>query len=399
MSATGQESQTARALLETVVEHLASIYRPSCSPGEREAAEWIAERLNALETPARVEPEAAYASYWWTLATWCGLGVLAGIVGTSRRWLGVLLGLASGAGIADEISNGRRPLRPVLLRRQTAWNVIGEGGDPSADRTLVLLAHHDAPHSGLVFDQTLQRKAGERWPDLIERTDTAIPIWAPVFGPPFLIALGLLLRRPRLVSLATLFGIGSTAAFLDIARRPAVPGANDNLSGVAAMVAVAAALRERPVSGLRVLFVSCGAEESLQEGIRPFMQRHSAQLPVETTSFLNLETVGSPRLALLEGEGPMFMEDYHGGLSDFVAETAERAGIALRRGLRARASTDSIIPSRAGYETATICSVDRNKALSNYHWPSDIPANLDYETVDAAARLAEAVVRRLAEER
>ena len=30
-----------------MIEHLAAIERPPCSPGEREAAEWLAERLRA----------------------------------------------------------------------------------------------------------------------------------------------------------------------------------------------------------------------------------------------------------------------------------------------------------------------------------------------------------------
>jgi len=55
-----------------------------------------------------------------------------------------------------------------------------------------------------------------------------------------------------------------------------------------------------------------------------------------------------------------------------------------------------VIPSRAGYPTATIASMDRYKALSNYHKMSDTPENVNYRTVFQALTLSEAVARELA---
>jgi Zn-dependent M28 family amino/carboxypeptidase len=187
------------------------------------------------------------------------------------------------------------------------------------------------------------------------------------------------------------------ASMADIARSPTVPGANDNLSGVAGLVRLAELLSERPVTGLRVLLVSCGAEESLQDGIRGFLSRHAGELPRERTWVLNLETIGSPKLALLEGEGPLVMRDYADpGFRDLVARCAERAGQPLERDLRSRASTDSVITSRAGYPTAVLSSVTAWRSLANYHWPSDVPENLDYGTAAAAVDVAYAVAEALA---
>src|SRR5207237_7753453 len=109
---------------------------------------------------------------------------------------------------------------------------------------------------------------------------------------------------------------------------------------------------ERPPEGLQLLLLSCGAEESLQEGVRGFVARHAEGLARDRTWFLNLETVGSPRLIMLEGEGPIWMEDYTDpGFRHLVERCAAAAGVALERGFRARASTDSVIPSRTGYPT------------------------------------------------
>ncbi|MDQ6914578.1 MAG: M28 family peptidase, partial [Actinomycetota bacterium] len=259
---------------------------------------------------------------------------------------------------------------------------------------VVLLAHHDAAPTGRIFDPRFQRWLGRSFPGIVERIDTALPLWWPVVGAPAAIAYGAT-RGRRAATVTGVAGcLGAAAAFADIARSPIVPGANDNLTGVAALLAVGARLGERPEPGVRVLLVSCGSEETLQGGIRGFAARHFPALDRERTSFLNLETVGSPRLVLLEGEGPLVMEDYTDRtFRDLVARAAEGAGVRMRRGMRARSSTDSVVPSRARFPTATLTSVDRDKLLSNYHLMSDTPENVRYETVADAVAVTEAVVR------
>jgi hypothetical protein len=129
----------------------------------------------------------------------------------------------------------------------------------------------------------------------------------------------------------------------------------------------------------------------------PYVRDRLRALDPRRTWVLNLDSVGSPNLVMLEGEGPVVMEDYsEPAFRDLVAGVAERAGVPLRRGMRARASTDSVIPSRAGYPTAGLASVDQHKLISNYHQLSDVPENVDYATVAHATTLTEALARELA---
>ena len=103
------------------------------------------------------------------------------------------------------------------------------------------------------------------------------------------------------------------------------------------LVAVAEALEREPVAGVRVVLASCGAEEILQGGIHGFAARHLAGMDRERTWVLNLDSVGSPELALLEGEGELVMEDFFDrGWRDLIVRVAEREGIPMRRGLRSR---------------------------------------------------------------
>jgi Peptidase family M28 len=385
--------------LRETIEALAPIERRPTSPGEREAAEWIAERLRALGCEAQIEEERAYSNYARPMAAMMGMGAAAGMAALGRvRLPAALLATGAAAGIAEDAANGPRLFRRATMSKQPTWNVVAHAGDRDAERTVVVLAHHDAAPTGRVFDQTAHRLLGRTFPGVIEHTDTSIPLWWPVVGAPSLVASAALRgRRARALTGLALCLVG-VAAFSDIGRDRIVPGASDNLSGVAVVVALAAAFQDRPLEGARVLLVSCGSEEVLQGGIHGFMERHSPSLAPERTWFLNFDTLGGPKLVMLEGEGPFLMEDYTDlEFRNLVARVAEETSILLRRGMRSRNSTDSLIPSRARYRTATFASMDRDKAQPHYHLMTDTPENVDYATVARAADLGEAIIRALAD--
>jgi Zn-dependent M28 family amino/carboxypeptidase len=392
-------SPLGEATLREVVEALAPIERRAGEAGEQQAAQWIAERLRGAGCEAAVEAEEFLDGYAEVMRALSAASLGAGVAALASGPLRRLAGLAAAAvtvAIADDVSNGPRLFRRVRAKPKTTWNVVGACGAP-ADRTLVVLAHHDAAPTGAIFDPTFQAWLGETFPGLVERIDTSFPLWWALLGAPLLVASGALRGRRRQLGAGIAGSAVALATFADIARSPIVPGANDNLAAVAVLVGLAERLRAEPIDGLRVLLASCGAEEVIQGGIYGFARRHFPQLDRDRTWFLNLETVGSPKLVMLEGEGPVVMEDYFDrSFRDLVERAAIQAGAPLQRGLRARNSTDAVLPSRAGYPTATLASVDRHKALANYHLMSDTPENLDYRTVAQALVVTEAVARELA---
>ena len=388
--------------LREVVETLAAIERPPCSAGERQAAEWLAARFEGAGcSPVDLEEEDAWGGYLPTSAA-LGLVASAGAVLAlrGRRVLGTTAALAAAAALVDDVQNGSRAVRRLLRSRRRTVNVVARCGDPAADRTLVVLAHHDAHQAGRFYDQGLQQAIHRLAPDLLARLKTSPPQWWIGLAGPLLTAAGGMTGRRRPLRAGLVLTLLATAIVAEIASRETVPGANDNLSGVAGLVALAELARERPPDGLRLLLVSCGAEESLQEGMRGFVARHRGDLDPRRTWFLNLETVGSERLIMLEGEGPIWMEDYTDPeFRDLVGDSAAAAGVPLERGFRARASTDSVIPSRAGYPTATLTSLTPWGALANYHLPTDTPDNVDYGTVERAVRVARKVTESLSAQR
>lgn len=381
--------------LRDAIAHLASFERPSASEGERRAAEWIAERLRAEGCAARVDAERAHGGYWWPLGLLTGLAGAAALSG--RRPLALAVGAVAAAGIADDTGGGRQWFRRRFLPSRPTHNVVAEAGDAAAPRTVVVVAHHDAAHWSLLFTPAFGRMMAERFPRLLERTDSTPPVMAPVVAGPLLVALWALLGGRRLRAAGAFVSLGSAATFAEIGARAVVPGANDNLSGVATLLGLARLLRDRPVRGARVLLVSTGSEESFMEGMQAFARRHFGALPRDRTHVVCVDTVGSRELVQLEGEGMLRMRWYPDAFKDLVSDCAARAGVHLRRGLRFRNATDGLIALRAGYPTVMLGSVDpRTKLPSNYHWPTDVPEHVDASTVADAVTLCDAIVRRLA---
>lgn len=129
------------------------------------------------------------------------------------------------------------------------------------------------------------------------------------------------------------------------------------------------------------------------EGMQAFARRHFQEFDRERTEFVCLECLGGPTLMILEGEGMLRMRDYPAPMRDAIAEAATRAGVRIERGLRTVAATDALIALRAGLQVATLASVDYTKLPLNYHWPSDTPEALHWETIENSIAVCERFVR------
>jgi hypothetical protein len=377
------------------LEGLERIERPSASEGERQAAEWLVAQLAELGAEARIEAEDAHGTYWWPQGLGAALGAIGALLALrGRRFLGALFGIAGAAGIADDFPPRQRRLCRLLPRR-TTYNVHCELGDPGAERTIVFIAHHDAPHSGIVFHPKPAQIADRL--GLIEKNDTSPPLMWPVLGGPLLSALGAISGRRLLAKLGLLFSAGSIAAMANIGASETVPGANDNGSAVIALLALARRFAAEPPEDVRVILLSTGSEESFSEGIKAWGERHFPELPRESTFFLCLESIGSPHLLVLRGEGFLKMYEYPPRSLDFMDNLAEEMGVELIPNLRIRAGTDGLESLAAGYETAVLCTCDDLKQASNYHWPTDVAANIEYGTLERAIDVSEQAVRRLSQ--
>jgi hypothetical protein len=375
-----------RALIERVVRELASYERPSASGGERRAADWLAGEFRAAGCrEVRIEEERAHGGYWWPLGLLNAGSALAALLG---RLPAALVGGLASAAVYDDVSGGRLWFRRRTLPQRPTWNVVAELGDPDAPRTVVFMAHHDAAHSGLVFHPALPRLGMTLAPRLHEQADQSIPIIYGTFLGPLQLALWGLFGSRLLRRSGLFFSAGAACVMANIGASRVVPGANDNLSAVGVVVALAHELAKQPPAGVRVILLSTGSEEGFMEGMQAFGRRHFGSLDTSTTEFVCLECVGSPHLCVVEAEGMLRMRHYTEESRERLARAGEHAGVQLIRGLRTVAATDALIALRAGYPTCTLGGVDETKFPSNYHWPSDTPDNLDWSSVEDAVEIS-----------
>ncbi len=381
------------------LDELCSWDRESASEGERRAAEWLAGELRdagARDVRVEEEPE-ANGTFWWPIGLLAGAGVLAGLAarrgGRATRALAALTGAAASALIADELPPGKRRFRRMLPKR-SAHHVLAELGPADAERTIVVMAHHDAAHTAFFFNPAITEAVGQNAPWVFENNDTSPPLMWPTVAGPAVVAAGAALGSRKLTGLGTFLSAGSAAFMAHIGAGEVVPGANDNGTGCIAQLALARAFAERPPENTRILLLST-SEEALCEGMGLFMERHAAELPVDRTFFLCLDTVGSPNLLVLRGEGMLNLREYPAPSLELLDSTAAELGIDLMPNLRLRNATDGIFPLAAGYQCVSVASCNQWKNPTNYHWKTDTPDRVDYGTVADAITLSEAAIRKL----
>ena len=349
------------------IESLAGIERGSATPGERRSAQWLAGRLSQQGArDVRLESFRYQRTFAHAQAAHFGVGLLAAL---GRRRL---LAAAALASFELEYSGRLQWLRRVLPADEGTNVVARLPAQGPPERTLVLVAHHDAAHTGLIWDPRLSRLGDRAAARSGKRASLALLPELAFAGA----ALGL--RKLPAAVLAL-----SVALSLEQARAPVVPGANDNASGVAGVLELVGRLARSRPAGLEVIVLICGCEESGMGGMAAWLAAEGSSLDPERTLVLGLDTIGSGEPVVLEAEGGLWPVRYR----DEDVALAERAG--LRR-WRLGAWTDPVLARLAGLPALSILSV-RDGGFPNYHLPTDLPANVDLGCVEACVDAAHAI--------
>jgi hypothetical protein len=366
------------------VESLSAIERRTGTPGEQRSASWVAERLQELgasdvhQRPFRTQTTwaLAHATHYLSGMAAAALG---GPVGT---------GLAAATIASYEADNTGRS---QWLRRLLP---AGQGTNVSARlpvrgprrRTLVLVAHHDAAHSGWVWDRRFL-EAGRRQ---ALRTGRVTPYnTIPLVG---MLAAALPGRRARHVG-ASILGVSLVLA-LQSGRADTVPGANDNATGLAVLLDLARGLVADPIPGLEVILLVPGGEEASMVGMRAWMRAEGRGLDRLTTLFLGLDSLGSGEAVLAEREG--WSARYRTDDLAWGDRGAARVGLPSPTRFSLGTSSDPIIARQAGFTTLSIVS-QRDGLLGNFHLSSDRADAVDWRSVEECAALAGGTIAEWAE--
>jgi aminopeptidase YwaD len=167
------------------------------------------------------------------------------------------------------------------------------------------------------------------------------------------------------------------------------PGAWDNGSGVAALLALAEAIAAEPTRD-SIRFVAFGVEEQGMWGSMAFVAAHSEEV-TRTTAMVNLDTVG----AAMNGSRLLCSSP---ALRALACETAIANGWRPDRFVDA---TDMPWFDHGSFELAGVpvaCLLQDVPKHPYYHTAGDVTRYLDMRLMSSAARASAALVGRLANE-
>ncbi len=374
---------------------------------ERRAAARLARRLERQGWRPEIEPTYVHPQWPLVHALHCALGFGASLLALVAPAAGFAIALAAAVSMYLDLNGRAYVLRPLFFRRASQNVVARRPGDEGGRATVYVCAHYDAARTGAAYaPRQLARLAALARLTRLPLSPARLAFWSlaallPLLGLRMAGLGGALLSLLQLPP--TLALLLATFALVDIELSDVVPGANDNASGVATALALAAAVAADPPRHLDVRLVLTGGEGPLVEGLRSFLRAHRRELDPRRSVFLNLDAVGRGELRYLASEGLAVSQPADRRLRQLCEAIAEASGAeggaGAARGPDPHAfgfATDAALASARGYPAITITALEPGTlAPPGFRLASDAPELLEPEAMERALAFALALVRQL----
>jgi hypothetical protein len=357
-------------------------HRGSATAHEKRAAEYLMGELREMGLSPTAEPffgcQSAALRYLVHIAV--------AVAGMAFLWSSpvvacALVALSLASLLIEQSTRGVWLSQPLM--RSPSQNVAATipSTSPTAAR-LILSAHYDTQRTGRMW-KLLKHFAPILWhlPTFLQS--------------PLLFLAGIMIAQLALGAAAFIYGAGSiiTAAaavtlfplvlfawlFWESYRSPAVPGAADNASGVAGVLALTEAWLREPIDGIELIVVLTGCEETGLLGASVWLDRHLDAMKDKPLAFLNLDGIafGPCRYLVHETPGcglPIRFEEPFLALAEAVTT---HHGCVEARVNALPGPTDGFAFLARGVQGMTVVGCQDGGALPHYHTPQDVPENID----------------------
>ncbi|MDZ7263926.1 MAG: M28 family metallopeptidase [candidate division KSB1 bacterium] len=367
-------------------------HRASATKNEHKAAEHIHQIMRSIGLVSKIEAFKSQQRMTWELITIMGFFILEVVLYFYLPWLAVIAGAMGLILFWGYFTTAFKPLAK-LFRFSTSHNVVGKLINSNAPYKVIFTAHYDTARSGPLWNPKTVANF---------RLNFLVGVWILV-ALQFLTILNLFSINPLvlrlLVAIGGLYVLGNIAVLLYSGLRgELVQGASDNATGVAAMLDIAARLKDLAMPGIEFWFVATGSEEVGAIGMAEFLKMHAEDLDKQTTYFINLDNIGSGQLHYFTGEGMLNFYRF----SDDLIFVAEKSALdsTFRGIIPAKyrlAYTDAIVPARRGYHAMLLLSLDERGLIPNWHWPSDTIENVNFSLPELASDFVLEMVHNLDE--
>ncbi|HSR47396.1 MAG TPA: M28 family peptidase [Anaerolineales bacterium] len=367
------------------VRHLAETIGPrgSTTSKEREAADYAAETLRHAGLDPSIQTFTSAKSGWYPSALFAALMLLSFLVfWFAGGWGAVgalLIAMAALLSVLRELAFRSNPLRWVLPRGRSQNVVARIAAAGEAKWRVILMGHLDSHRTPLAF-------SSDGWLRLF---GLLVPIGLAASVALILIFLG------AAVSMATIwrpisipFALAMLGLFLitiqaDLTKY--TPGANDNASGAAVVLAIAERLARQPLRQTDVWAVLSGCEEVGCYGAEAFAQSQTDR--GSETAWFTLDSLGTrrgtpcylsqERFLLTARSDPQLVK-----IADSIAQRRPELGARAHAGF-AGAYTESAIGAKHGFRVLTLISLTPEGRPTEWHRPTDVVDRLDPSSVEA----------------
>ncbi len=373
--------------------------RPACSESERRLGELLQQDWSGFCDQVDVHSFRCHPRAFLGWIPWMVAAYLAVLI---TYWLFPPLAflLATASTLVLLLQGMRfRELLDRLFPEAEGRNVVGvlrPRGE--IERRVVLMAHQDS-----AYEFTLWQRFGRLSPTLMLLVGVAFA-WMTLGSLAASIAWSLGGSDHAAFTVIGVAGLGLypvVGLFVFFTAWTPVPGAMDNLSGVAVISALGRAAARGGAEGRRLLATSeiillaTSAEEAGLRGARRFVERHRGRLVRLPTYVINLDGIGDPaQLCFLERE--LWQGARHDvALVELGVACAQELGHEPRRASLVMGGTDAAPFSQCAIPATTILCQDTRRLVPNYHTRLDTLEGVDPQALKLCFELVLAMLERL----
>jgi hypothetical protein len=389
------DARTHAALALQHIHHLAETIGPrgSTTPEECRAAEYARDVLQRLGIDARLERFQSGRSTYRPFVLAFGVALLGALLCAITRHpiVALLAAVLNGLGAwgmfaeLDFTDNWMRRVLPTAPS-QNALGVVPPDGETR--RRVVLLGHVDTHRTPIFYSSTVWHRL---FVALVGGTFVSLVVGAPVCALLALFGWTWLRWVIALLAAVQLFGL---AMCLHADLTPFGPGANDNGSGAASVLALGERLAREPLRHTEVWLVADGCEELGCYGAAALVEAHADEL--RDACFIALDIVGAGDPAFLASDGLLRKYPVDPELLDIARRIA-----AERPELRAfehvgLAYTDAAVVLKRGFRGFTIDALPRDEpGGSHWHQMTDTVDKIEPDCLRRVHEFAWEMLQRL----
>jgi hypothetical protein len=408
-------------IIQTIIDECGP--RMPCSPQEAQAAEMIKKELENVCDEVVIEPFSCnpraflgYIKVDIVLVLLSFVSFFLIPLNIFNYWsylmsfLSFILNLIAILIIWNEFFNYREFIDP-LFKSKNSQNVIGKiNSKEDTKKVLIFSGHHD---SALEFNLLTHLKIG--YPILIFLGLIVIVIWfftSVIFT---LLMIVNLFFFESVVFFALILFFISIPAFIGLFffvsfgnKANNVPGAVDNLSAVAIVLAIGKYLEKNKdliPSNTEIRLISFGCEEAGLRGAFRYVDKHIEELKRLDAECVNMDAIQSKEYVSIIDFEPSTRTKHSEVVVEKILKAAESSQIDIKASALGGSSgfekifgqvtggTDATAFSKAGIKAANISAMNLNKMLRFYHQPTDTLDKIEKGSLERVLQICIAYIK------